>query len=173
MSTNPTPPNGVQSSMHPLRQRGRSVAATLLSKVRKAKFPKDASLSNEMLAGRWAISDTHIERLFNPESGVAMAFGDLLALPKSLAIDVLTAALAWLDAQGGDARREPSTPDTLMDISIALGKACEAYRADEGDNGRIDSPDVHAKHLGRIAALALRGQRLLLRAALQDAEDVL
>jgi hypothetical protein len=107
---------------------------------------------------RWAspetgnpIAHSAISALFKPESGHAMAFGDVLALPRELAREALMRAFASLDTEHG-----PGTRDTLDAIGIDLGEALRAYRTDLAD-GREDEHRTHGNNLLRIATLAIRG----------------
>ena len=75
-----------------------SEAATLLRDAREALVARgDASATGRAIAHRWGISHAIVDRMSDSTSGVAIALGDLLAMPRTLAIEVLTGALASLD----------------------------------------------------------------------------
>lgn len=148
-----------RSKFHPLRVHGRRLAAELLAAAQRAVLGRDDdSVTDRALGIRWAnpatgnpIAHSAIGAFFDSESGHAMAFGDVLALPRELAREALTRALASLDTEHG-----PGTRDTLDAIAIDLGEALREYRADLSD-GREDHRDRHANNLLRIATIAIRG----------------
>lgn len=137
---------------HPLRQRGRHAAATLAAAAQAACAAVDDACTDRAIARRFAIaSKTAVAAWFDAESGVAIALGDVLALPKELARGILVRALAHLDDGAG-----PSTRDALDSVTVDLGAAVRAYHDDMRD-GREDRDDAHEANLTRIAAIALRG----------------
>lgn len=139
-------------ALHPARVQGRALAATILRTAREALVARgDHSATGRAIAGRWGVSHTAVDRYSDPASGVAVALGDVLAMPRALAVEVLTGALAALD-EGGDV----PTRDSLDRVAIELGVAIQAYHHDIAD-GREDEHQRHAAHLRKIAGIALRG----------------
>ncbi len=147
-------------TLHPSRIAGRSLAATILRNAREALVARgDASATGRTIAHRWGISHAIVDRMSDPTSGVAIALGDLLAMPRALAIEVLTGSLAALD-EGADV----ATRDSLDRVAIELGVAIQAYHSDIAD-GHEDEHSRHAAHLRRIAGIALRGAAACARRA--------
>ena len=145
-----------RTRFHPLRVQGRSLAATILAAAQSALLSRgDDSVTDHALGRRWGnpkpIAHSAIGAFFDAGSGHAMAFGDVLALPKDLAREALMRAFASLD--GGDG---PGTRDTFDAIQIDLANAIQAYRNDLAD-GREDDHATHANNLLRIGKLAIRG----------------
>jgi hypothetical protein len=145
-----------RTRFHPLRVQGRKLAAEVLSKAQAALQDRgDDSVTDRALGMRWAhpkpIAHSAIGALFDAGSGHAMAFGDVLALPKDLAREALMRAFASLDGGNG-----PGTRDTFDAIQIDLANAIQAYRNDLAD-GREDDHATHANNLLRIGKLAIRG----------------
>lgn len=151
-----------QHSFHPLRGRARYLAASYARDAQSFLLKQGlAFCTDRALAARWGLKSHHpISDLFNPASGKALALGDVLALPKELARAILVAALAALE---DETQTDADPSETLAEITVAIGKAFEALKADANDNGKYDEPTAHASRLGRIAALALRGQRMAQR----------
>lgn len=145
--------NPSASRFHHTRVQARRLAASILAAAQSAVHSRgDDSVTDRAIAKRWTISShAAVAHLFDAESGHAMAFGDVLALPKELAREALVRALSALDTDAG-----PGTRDTLDAIGIDLGEALAAYRRDLAD-GREDEHAKHANNLLRIATLAIRG----------------
>lgn len=141
---------------HAMRVAGRKLAAEILAAAQQAVHARgDGSVTDRALGMRWGngkpVSHRAIAAFFDPESGHAMALGDVLALPKELAREVLVRAIVSLDEGGG-----PGTRDTLDAVGIQLGVALDAYRRDLAD-GSEDDHATHAANLARVMTLAARG----------------
>jgi len=93
-----------------------------------------------------------------------MAFGDVLALPRELARDILTRALAAID----EGTQEPAPQDTVYKLGIELGEAMRVLMADLANGGKPQNHGRYATGFSRIAAIALRGQSAAERAAQGD-----
>jgi len=140
-------------SLHPARVAGRSIAAALVKSAKEALVARgDHSATGRAIAQRWGISHAVVDRMGDPTSGVAIALGDVLALPRELARQILTGALATLD----DGTADVPTRDSLDRVAIELGAAVARLHQDLAD-GREDEHATHAAALRRIAAIALRG----------------
>lgn len=64
------------------------MAATLLRTAREALVARgDHSATGRAIAGRWGVSHTAVDRYSDPASGVAVALGDVLAMPRALAVE--------------------------------------------------------------------------------------
>lgn len=86
-------------TLHPSRVAGRSLAAGILRSAQRALVERgDGAATGHAIARRWGISHTSVDRMGEPTSGVAIALGDVLALPRELARQVLAGALAALVA---------------------------------------------------------------------------
>lgn len=141
------------ATLHPARVAGRAIAATLLRAARESLVSRgDHSATGRCVAHRWGISHAVVDRMSDPASGVAITLGDVLALPRDLARQVLTGALAALD----DAAPEVPTRDSLDRVAIELGAGVARLHRDLAD-GVEDEHHAHAATLRRIAAIALRG----------------
>ena len=145
------------SRFHPIRVAGRKAAAEILAAAQAAVHSRgDDAVTFRCIGRRWGnpkpISHRAIGALFDSRTGKAIAFGDVLALPKELAREVLMRAFASLDGDAG-----PGTRDTLDAIAIDLGVALDAYRKDLAKDGREDEHATHGSNLLRIATLAMRG----------------
>lgn len=114
------------------------------------------------LAARFGVTHSAIDRLADPASGHALTLGDLLAMPRDLAADVLIAALAHLD-EGADV----SARDTLDSITIDLGVALDDLRRDLRDK-REDEHATHGAAFRKLASTALRGAAACGRRALES-----
>ena len=148
MSDSPAP----GTRLHPSRVAGRAVAARCVRDEREALVARgDASGTGRAVAQRWGVSHTSVDRFADPTSGYAIALGDVLALPRTLARGVLVRALGALEEGDGQAPRV-----TLAQLTIELGRAVEDLERDLVD-GSMDSPEQHRAHLVRIGTLALRG----------------
>lgn len=139
--------------LHASRVVARAAAAELFERAQKAVIARgEGSATDRAIASRWDISKTAVADYGDPTSGVAIALGDVLALPcRELARQVLVGALAALD-QGG----EVQTRDSLDRVAIELGAAVAQLHRDLAD-GREDEHDAHAAAFTRIATIALRG----------------
>ena len=110
-------------SLHPARVQGRALAATLLRTAREALVARgDHSATGRAIAGRWGVSHTAVDRYSDSTSGVAVAFGDVLAMPRVLATEVLTGALAALDEAA-----DVPTRESLDRVAIELGEIGRAH----------------------------------------------
>lgn len=139
-------------TLHPSRVAGRAIAAGLMRAAQNALVARgDGCATGRAIAVRWGITHAVVDRMGDPTSGVAITLGDVLALPRELARQVLAGALAALD-DGTDV----PTRDSLDRVAIELGAAVARLHQDLAD-GREDEHQVHAAALRRIAAIALRG----------------
>lgn len=138
---------------HALRVAGRALAAGLASSAQLARIAAgDGSCTHSAIAKRFALTDhSAVGPWFDAASGKAIAFGDVLALPRSLARDILLRALGALEDGEG-----PSTRDTLDRIGIELGHGLHDYLDDLRD-GTEDELAKHEANLVRVATVALRG----------------
>lgn len=133
------------------RTEGRALAARIFRAARKAVAGTDDSASGRAIAERWDIDHANVDRWADETSGVALAFGDLLAMPRSLALATLTGAIAAV-SDGADV----PTRDTCDGVAILLGETVAGLKRDLADG----SEDEHARHaamLEKIAAIALKG----------------
>lgn len=148
MSDNPA----TSRTLHPARVAGRSIAASLMRAAQKALVERgDGCATGRAIAQRWGVTHAVVDRMGDPTAGVAIALGDVLALPRELARQILAGALAALD-DGTDV----PTRDSLDRVAIELGAAVARLHQDLAD-GCEDEHGVHATALRRIAAIALRG----------------
>lgn len=144
--------SAVPATKHPSRVAGRATAAGGASSAQAACIARgDGSATDSAIGRRWGVSRAFVARLFDPSSGVAIALGDVLALPRELARDILVRALGALEEGEG-----PQPRATLAQLTIALGRAVEDLERDLAD-GRMDDIERHRGHLCRIGSLALRG----------------
>lgn len=138
--------------------------ARVAAELRAAEIARDAQLArcragdpeatDAALARRWGVTHAYVARLFDPASGKAITLRDVLACGRGLARELLTRALASLDA----AEAAPADPrDTLARIAVQIGEAHKGVLADLAADGAIDRHDVHEASFSRVAALALRG----------------
>lgn len=138
--------------LHPSRVSGRALAAGILLSAQRALVARgNGEATGRAIAQRWGLAHTSVDRMGDPKSGVAIALGDVLALPRELARQVLAGALAALD-DGGDV----PTRDSLDRVAIELGAGVARLHQDLAD-GTEDDHAVHATALRRIAVIALRG----------------
>jgi hypothetical protein len=146
----------ILASLAEVRVRAHDAAAKICeTQQRIASAAGDKHAHDSAIARAWSISHTAVASLFRPAAGVSITLRDILALPsKRLGRSILTAALASLD-DGVQSPRE-----SLDLIAIELGESVRDYHKDLSD-GRMDSPEIHANHLGRIVVIALRGMRAL------------
>ena len=133
------------------RVTGRALAARLFRAARKSVAGTDDSASGHAIAERWDIDHANVDRWSDETSGVALAFGDLLAMPRSLALATLTGALAAL-CDGSDV----PTRDTCDGVAILLGETVAGLKRDLAD-GSEDEHTRHAAMLEKIAAIAIKG----------------
>ena len=145
------PPTVNERSLSPRRVRGRSLAASLFAEAQQSFALRDDSCSDEKIAQHLGVTDTTVLRWGRPQSGLPLQFGDVLALPRALAREVLVRALGAMEEGTG-----PGPRDTLDRITIELGQAVADLQRDLVD-GRMDDPARHSAHLCRIGSLALRG----------------
>lgn len=146
----------------PERMAGRSLAAQLAASAQDARVRAgDRSCTDRALARRWHCHHDRIAALFRSASGASIAFGDILALPRELARDVLVRALAALDENADG----PGTEESVYRLVIEIGEAVKALMADLASGGRVHNHARHAASFARIAAIALRGQSAAERAA--------
>lgn len=156
MSANPA-----TSRLCPSRVQGRGTGALLLAAARHALVARgDCSATGRAIALRFGISHAAVDRWSDPTSGVAVALGDVLAMPRALAVEVFVGALAALD-EGADT----TASRAVAHVTIELGVACSALQRDLAD-GHEDDHAVHAAHLRKIAGIALRGAAACARRAL-------
>lgn len=140
------------ATMHPLRVAARAVAARCFRSARDAAVARgNGAATGTALAARFGVTHSAIDRLADPASGHALTLGDLLAMPRDLAADVLIACLAHLDEAA-----DVSARDTIDSLAIDLGEALADLRRDLRD-GREDEHADHAAAFRRLSALALRG----------------
>ncbi len=146
----------------PVRTQGRSRAASIAAEAQKHLLAAGNRLvSDTRIAKSWGIrKHERVGAMFDASTGVAIALGDVLALPKPLARAILLGCLAALDGADGDAGADPTIRAALDRIGIEVGEALRHYLNDRAD-GRIDEPAAHAQRLLAIAEPALRGWRLL------------
>jgi hypothetical protein len=149
--------------MAPIREKGRAIAARILSSAQAERVRVgDRGCSDRALARHWQIkSHLRIATLFRPTSGKAIAFGDVLALPREFARDVLVRALASLDEQSAG----PGPEESVYRLVIEIGEAVKALMSDLASGGRVHNHTRHATSFARIAAVALRGQHAAARLA--------
>lgn len=140
------------ATLNPARVSARAIAAGLFRAARDAAVIRgNGHATGTALAAAWGITHSAVDRLADPASGHAIALGDVLTLPRDLAADVLTGALAHLDASA-----DVSARDTIDSLAIDLGEALADLRRDLRD-GREDEHADHAAAFRRLASLALRG----------------
>lgn len=151
------------TKFHALRVKGRKLAAEVLAAAQQAVHARgDDAVTDHAIGKRWGvarkddcdhkpISHRAIAALFDPESGHAMAFGDVLALPRELAREALVRAMVSLEDVAG-----PGTRDTLDGITVQLGVATDVWRRDLAD-GTEDEHEKHAANFARIMTIAARG----------------
>lgn len=141
-----------RATLLPLRVSARAVAARLFRSARDAAVSRGCGhATGTALAAMWGVTHSAVDRLADPASGHAIALGDVLTLPRDLAVDVLMGALAHLDATA-----DVSARDTIDSLAIDLGEALADLRRDLRD-GREDEHADHAAAFRRLASLALRG----------------
>lgn len=143
-------------SLAPSRVQGRARAASLFAEAARACVARGAQAATlRAVAHRLEVSHTQVERWADPLAGRALALGDVLALPRELAREILGRCLASLEEPESAAPRR-----TLAEITIALGRAVHDLEGDLAD-GRMDDRETHRAHLCRIGTLALRGMLAL------------
>lgn len=146
--------------LHPLRTKGRVLAAAVGAEAQAARCQAgDDACSDRAIALRLGLNKNVPASWFRPTSGVGIALGDVLALPRELAREILTRAFASLDEGGG-----PDEQATTANLTIALGKAVEALSEDFHDDGKVNQHARHAANFARIATIATRGYLAALRA---------
>ena len=140
------------ATLHPSRVAGRCIAAGAAGSAQQSRVARgDGAATDSAIARRWGLSHTAVARLFDPSSGVSIALGDVLALPRELGRDILVRCLGALEEGEGPAPRA-----TLSQLTIELGRAVEDLERDLAD-GHLDEHERHRAHLCRIGSLALRG----------------
>ncbi len=150
-------------NVSPLRQKGRALAARLLASAQSARVTAgDRACTDRAIARYWGQgSPDKISKLFRPTSGKHMVFGDVLALPREFARDILIRALAAID----EGTQEPAPQDTVYKLGIELGEAMRVLMVDLANGGKPQNHGRYATGFARIAAIALRGQSAAERAA--------
>lgn len=139
-------------TLHVLRTRARATAATLCAAAQTALVGGgNQACTDADLGRRFGISPAAVAKWFDPCSGVALTLGDLLAMPKAIAREVLVRALASLDDDG-----PADTRASLDRITVELGAAVHAFATDMAD-GKLDDPAAVDVRLTRIAVTAMRG----------------
>lgn len=137
------------TQFHPLRVQARRLAAALAAAAQTTRVAAgDGACTDRALAKRFALgSKNGVAAWFDPESGAAVALGDVLALPRELAREILLRALAALEEGDGPA------PDVSMaDLASRLGLIADGIQRDRADDGRLND---HARHRDNFAAAAL------------------
>jgi hypothetical protein len=139
---------------HPLRSAGRARAADLAAKAQTARVRGgDSACTDRAIAKRFALSKhQQIGAWFDPESGVAVALGDVLALPRELARDILLRALASLEEGDG-----PAPEIALGDLAIKLGLIADGIQRDRQEDGVVNDHARHADRFVAAATVAVRG----------------
>lgn len=136
-----------------LRARAQHLAATVASEAQRARAAVgDASVTDRAIAKRWAVQHSYVAKLFDADSGKAITLRDVLALPRELAREILTRALAALDDDGGT-----TASDTQLRLAVQLGRLSETLQQDLADDGKLNDYRAHEALFSRIAAIALRG----------------
>jgi hypothetical protein len=152
MSEGPATVNG--RTLSEVRHRGRTAAARAFASAKAACAAVDSACTDRGLARLLGLkSHTTVEHWARYESGLAIAFGDVLALPRRLARATLLAALAELE----EGERGSSERDTLDRLAIELGVGMHALMEDLADDGQVNQHARHAGNFLRIALLAMRG----------------
>ena len=119
--------------LHRSRVAARATAAVVFDKAQKAVIARgEGAATDRAIAKRWEISHPAVAAFGDPTSGVAIALGDVMALPRELALEVLVGAIAALDA-GADVQ----TRDGLDRVAIELGAGVARLHRDLAD-GRED-----------------------------------
>lgn len=142
------------TQFHPTRVQGRRNAARICAEAQSARVAAgDGACTDGAIKKRFVVaSKTAVAAWFDPESGKAIAFGDVLALPLELARDTLLRALASLEEGDG-----PSPEIALGDLAIKLGQIAQGIHADRADDGRINDHTRHADSFSAAAVVATRG----------------
>ena len=138
--------------LHPSRVRGRLLAKTLAAAAQQACLARgDDACTDGALGRRLGIARQQVARLFETADAKPLHLGDLFALPRELAREILVRAIGALEDGAG-----PGPRVTLAQLTIELGRAVEDLERDLAD-GRIDDTARHKAHLCKIGTLALRG----------------
>ena len=138
----------------PARASGRAATAQRAASAQRARIAAgDGACTDRALAQRLGMTHPHVAELFDPDGGKALALGDLAALPRALAEDILVAELAALTSD----RADVATRDTFDGVAIVLGEALSGLRSDLAKDGREDEHERHAAALRRMALICLRG----------------
>lgn len=152
--------NSNPATLHPLRVSARAVVAGLFRAAKNAAVARgNGAATGVAIAARFGVTHAVIDRLADPSSGNALALGDLLAMPRDVATDVLMGALAHLDDDS-----DVSARDTIDSLTVDLGVALDDLRRDLRDK-REDEHATHAAAFRRLAGLALRGAAAAARRA--------
>jgi hypothetical protein len=153
-------------NLAPIREKGRVLAARILAAAQAERVRAgDRGCTDRALVRYWQLrSHAQVAAFFRPTSGKAMYFGDVLALPRELARDVLVRALAALDEPSAT----PGPEESIYQLVIEIGEAVKALTTDLAGGGRIHNHARHAASFARVAAVALRGQQAAERLAEGD-----
>lgn len=142
------------TQFHPLRVQGRRRAAEVAAAAQATRHAAgDDAVTDRSIAKRFALgSKTAVAAWFDPESGHAIALGDVLALPRELAREILLGALAALEDGDGPA------PDVSMaDLASRLGLIADGIQRDRADDGVINDHARHRANFSAAAVVAVRG----------------
>lgn len=143
-------------ALAPARVVGRRRGAEILHRAHANRLNAgDASASHRAVAARFRVSHAVPQRWADPDSGVAIAFGDVLALAPELRREVLTLALADCDASaGGGPVRVATDPTTEVLVLMSdVGDAAVTARLVVRDGV------VTAEEWQQVAARAERIER--------------
>ncbi len=137
------------------RIKARRLAATLCADEQAAQQASGAAHTSDTdIQHAWALKSHHsVGDLLDPDTGKAVALGDVLALPnKAMARGILLRALAALEDGDG-----PTASECLGDLVIEAGEATAMLRRDRLDDGRENNYPAHREHFARLATTATRG----------------
>jgi hypothetical protein len=145
----------------PIRVRWRARAAQLVATAQTACVAAgDRACHDRAIARQWELgSHDKVAQFFSPTSGKAIAFGDVLALPRALTRGILTRALASLD--------EDTIAESVERLAFKLARDMGALMDDLAHDRHVGLADAFA----RIAAIAMRGHLAAVRKA-EAAEGV-
>jgi hypothetical protein len=144
----------VTTKLHPLRVQGRAKAAEIGAEAQAARVDSgDAACTDRAIARRFCLSKSGapVAAWFDPQSGHAVTLGDVLAMPRDLAREILARAFAALEGDEG-----PSAEASMGDLAITLGEIAADIRRDRADDGKVNDHRAHADNYARAVSVAMR-----------------